>query len=76
MVEIVIPGLIAIPVAILFSVLIYRDAKERQMESADMWAVGFFVGFFLPPIIGGIVVYAFYLRKRKGKGGSSYIAPS
>lgn len=70
MVEIVVPGLIAVPLALLGAVWIYRDATERRMDTADMWAVGFFVAFFFPPIIGGILVYAFYLRKRKGRGGT------
>lgn len=72
--EIVIPGLITVPAALLGATFIYRDAKKRQMATADMWAVGFFVGFFIPPIIGGIIVYAFYLRKRKGRGGSLHSA--
>jgi ABC-type phosphate transport system permease subunit len=76
MVEIVIPALIAVPLALLGAAWIYRDATERRMDTADMWAVGFFVAFFIPPIIGGVLVYAFYLRKRKGRGGASYTVPT
>jgi TRAP-type C4-dicarboxylate transport system permease small subunit len=57
---------LAIPVllALLVAAWIYRDATQRGMDSADMWAVGFFVAFFILPLFGGIVVFAFYLRNR------------
>ncbi|MCO8246026.1 hypothetical protein [Haladaptatus sp. AB643] len=45
------------------------------METADMWAVGMFLAFFIPPIIGAIIVYAFYLRKRKPRRGHPYAVP-
>ena len=34
------------------------------METADMWAVGFFIGMFIPPLIGAVVVGMLYLQKR------------
>ncbi|MFC7071683.1 hypothetical protein ACFQJ7_09560 [Halovenus rubra] len=59
---------LSLPVALLLaatgSVLIYRDATERSMQTADMWAVGFFVAFFVLPIIGGVIVLLYYLQKR------------
>lgn len=55
---------IAILVAALGALWIYQDAKKRGMDSADMWAVGFFVAFFIPPIIGGIAVLSYYIHKR------------
>ena len=51
-------------VAALGGIWIYQDARNRGMDTADMWAVGFFVGFFLLPIVGGILVFAYYLQKR------------
>lgn len=44
---------------------IYRDARRRSMETGDMYAVGFFVGMFLPPIVGAVVVGLLYLRNRE-----------
>lgn len=38
------------------------------METADMWAVGFFVGFFVIPIIGGVAVYVYYIKERNRQG--------
>ncbi len=75
MVEITIPGVVAVPLALLGAVWIYRDARARNMDTADMWAVGFFVGCFLPPIIGAVVVFAFYLRHRNRRGGTPCAVP-
>lgn len=61
---------VAVPLALLGAALIYRDARSRRMDAADMWAVGFFVGFFLLPLIGGVVVLAFYLQNRAPRRGS------
>lgn len=60
---------VAIPLALLGSVLLYRDAGRRGMDTADMWAVGFVVGFLLLPVLGGLVVLALYLQKRTGRRG-------
>lgn len=76
MADLVIPGLITIPVALFLALWIYRDAKERNMDTADMWAVGFFVGFFFPPIVGGVLVYVFYLQRRRGRGRSPTTVPA
>ncbi len=60
---------LSVPAAILIAtggaLWIYRDATTRGMDTADMWAVGFFVGFFILPIIGGVLVFAYYLKKRR-----------
>lgn len=68
-INISLPWLVAIPLALLGAAWIYTDATERGMESADMWAVGFFVAFFIPPIIGGLVVLVAYLQKRGRRRG-------
>lgn len=56
-------------VAVIFAAVgswwLYTDASNRGMDTADMWAVGFFVGFFLLPIIGGLLVLAYYFHKRR-----------
>ncbi len=56
-------------VAVIFAAIgagwLYHDAKNRGMDTADMWAVGFFVGFFIVPILGGLAVLFYYLRKRE-----------
>ncbi len=75
-IHIVIPWFLAVPIAVLCAVWIYRDANDRGMESADMWAVGMFLAFFIPPIIGALIVYAYYLRKRKPRRGHSYAVPA
>jgi Na+-driven multidrug efflux pump len=74
-VQIVIPWFLAIPLAVLLAAWVYRDAKRRWMDTADMWAVGMFIGFFVPPFIGAILVYAFYLRKRNRRRGGPYAVP-
>jgi asparagine N-glycosylation enzyme membrane subunit Stt3 len=75
MVSITLGPLFSVIVALLGAVLIYRDGRSRGMETADMWAVGFFVAFFLLPIIGGLIVVAFYLSNRDGGGPRSHIVP-
>ncbi|MFC6732763.1 MULTISPECIES: hypothetical protein [unclassified Haladaptatus] len=69
-------GPVALAVALVGAFLIYRDGRGRNMDTADMWAVGFFIGFFIPPIIGGLLVLAFYLRKRKPKRTVPYGVPA
>jgi hypothetical protein len=44
---------------------VYQDATDRRMDTADMWAVGFVVGFLLLPILGGVLVLLYYLQKRQ-----------
>lgn len=68
-INITLPWAVAIPLALLGAAWIYKDATERGMDTADMWAVGFFVAFFVPPIIGGVIVFAIYLRKRERRRG-------
>lgn len=75
MVEIVLPALVALPLALLGAAWIYRDASRRRMDTADTWAVGFVVGFLLVPLLGGLVVLAFYLQRRRRGGGSAYGIP-
>ncbi|WP_423744423.1 hypothetical protein V5735_16030 (plasmid) [Haladaptatus sp. SPP-AMP-3] len=75
-IQIVIPWFLAIPLALLCAAWVYRDAKERRMDTADMWAVGMFIGFFIPPFIGAIIVYAVYLRKRNRRRGEPYAVPA
>ncbi|WP_302081286.1 hypothetical protein [Salinibaculum rarum] len=64
MVGIEISGMLAVIIGLLSGGWIYVDGRQRNMETADMWAVGFFVGMFIPPIIGAIVVGMLYLQKR------------
>ncbi len=60
---------LSVPAAILIAagggLWIYKDATTRGMDTADMWAVGFFIGFFILPIVGGVLVFAYYLQKRQ-----------
>ncbi|MFC7058225.1 hypothetical protein [Halovenus salina] len=58
-------GPFALLLAALGAVWIYQDATKRKMGTADMWAVGFFVGFFVPPLLGAVAVFAYYLQKRE-----------
>ena len=74
-IHISLPWIVAVPLALLGAAWIYRDASARQMDTADMWAVGFFVAFFIPPILGGVVVLAFYLRKRNRRRGRTHAVP-
>lgn len=66
---------LSIPAAMIIAALcalwIYQDAKKRGMDTADMWAVGFAVGFFVIPIIGGVAVYVYYLKERNRPGPGS-----
>ena len=71
-----IPWFLAVPIALLGAVWIYRDASERGMDTADMWAVGFFVAFFVPPLVGGVVVLAVYLRRRRPRRNQPYAVPA
>jgi MFS-type transporter involved in bile tolerance (Atg22 family) len=64
-VAISVSGPFALVLAALGAVWIYQDATKREMETADMWAVGFFVGFFLPPLIGAVAVFVYYIQKRE-----------
>jgi len=61
--------MLSLPAATLIAVgggiWIYNDATKREMSTADMWAVGFFVGFFIFPIVGGALVLAYYFQKRQ-----------
>ncbi|WP_410765616.1 hypothetical protein [Haloferax sp. DFSO60] len=70
------PGALFFAAALLGSVWIYRDAKRREMDTADVWAVGFFVAFVLLPILGGIVVFALYLQRRNRGDGTPVSVPS
>lgn len=54
------PLSIAVLVATAGSFWFYRDATDREMDTADMWAVGFFVAFFVLPLIGGLLVLVYY----------------
>lgn len=72
MVGIQISGGLALVLAILGASWIYVDGRKRQMDTADMWAVGFFVGMFIPPIIGAVVVGMLYLQTRNQRGGKPY----
>lgn len=68
-VSISISGPLAVLLGLAGAIWIYFDGKDRGMETADMWAVGFFVGMFIPPLIGAVVVGAFYLQKRNRRRG-------
>lgn len=59
------PLSIAVLVATAGSFWFYRDATDREMDTADMWAVGFFVAFFVLPLIGGLLVLVYYFQKRQ-----------
>ena len=72
MVTITVGGPLALAFALVGALLIYRDAKQRGMDTADMWAVGFFIGFFVPPLIGAAVVVALYFRNREPRRGYAY----
>lgn len=69
MVGIEISGTFAVLIGLLGAVWIYVDGRKRNKDTADMWAVGFFVGMFIPPIIGAVVVGTLYFQKRnRGRG--------
>jgi hypothetical protein len=64
MVGIEISGMLAVFLGVLGAVWIFIDGRKRNMETADMWAVGFFIGMFIPPIVGAVIVGMLYLQKR------------
>lgn len=68
MVAIELSGTAALLLGVLGAAWIYVDGRERNIETADMWAVGFFIGMFLPPIVGAVVVGTLYTQRRK-RGG-------
>ena len=74
MVGIEISGMLAVFLGICGAVWIYFDGRKRGMETADMWAVGFFVGMFVPPIIGAVIVGILYLQKRNPSKGRPHLA--
>lgn len=61
---------LAIAIGLLGGLWIFTDGREQDIESADMYAVGFFVGMFIPPIIGAVVVVFLYFQRRNQKGGN------
>lgn len=71
MVGIQISGGLALLLGALGAGWIYVDGRKRGMETADMWAVGFFLGMFIPPIIGAVVVGMLYLQNRNRRGGNA-----
>lgn len=71
-----ISGSLALLLGLAGAVWIYVDGKQRGIETADMWAVGFFVGMFVPPLIGAVVVAAFYLRNRNRRRSRGTPTPS
>ncbi|ELZ93081.1 hypothetical protein [Haloferax sulfurifontis] len=75
MVSIELSGPILVAAAVLGAAWLYRDAKRRAMDTADMWAVGFFVAFVLLPVLGGLAVLAFYLQNRNRRRGSPVAVP-
>jgi hypothetical protein len=74
MVAIELSGGLALVLALLGAGWIYVDGRERNMDSADMWAVAFFVGMFIPPIIGAVVVGTLYLDRRNRGGRKTHPA--
>lgn len=70
MVQIVLSWPLAILLGLLGAAWIYSDGQKRNMESPSVWAIGFFVGMFIPPIIGAVIVGVSYLWKRKPRRGS------
>ncbi len=69
MVGIEISGMLAVVIGLLGGGWIYLDGRQRNMDTADMWAVGFFLGMFIPPIIGAVVVGTLYLQRRNRNRG-------
>jgi hypothetical protein len=60
--------MLALALASLGAAWIYLDGRDRGMDTADMWAVGFIIGMFVPPIIGAVAVGVLYTQKRPGAG--------
>lgn len=75
MVGIHISGMGAVVLGLLGAGWIYVDGQKKNIGTADMWAVGFFIGMFLPPIIGAVVVGMLYLQRRNGKRGNAHSVP-
>jgi hypothetical protein len=72
MVGIYVSGPLALLIAVGGALWIYLDGRKRRLDTADMWAVGFFVGMFIPPLIGAAVVGVLYLQRRdRGNGPQS-----
>lgn len=69
MVSIEVGGALAVAVGALGALWIYLDGRERGLETADMWAVGFFIGMFIPPLLGAVAVGAVYVDRRYRGGG-------
>lgn len=72
MVGIEISGMLAVVLGLSGAVWIYFDGRKQHIETADMWAVGFFIGVFIPPIIGAVIVGILYLQKRNRGGGNAH----
>ena len=72
MVGIELSGPAAVLLGLTGAIIIYRDGKRRNMDTADMWAVGFFLGVFIPPIIGAVIMGVLYLHKRNRRPGNPY----
>lgn len=68
-------GPAALLIAGLGALWIYQDATARRMDTADMWAVGFAVGFFIPPLIGAVAVLVYYFQKRNRRPGEPVRSP-
>lgn len=73
MVEIEISGMLAVFLGALGAIWIYFDGRKRSIETADMWAIGFFIGMFIPPIIGAVLVGVLYLQKRNPRQGGPHL---
>jgi peptidoglycan/LPS O-acetylase OafA/YrhL len=63
-IDIHLPLSVGVLVGVLGAVWIYQDGQKRNMDTADLWAIGFFIAFIALPMIGGILVLAFYFQKR------------
>lgn len=68
-------GPAALLIAGLGALWIYQDATARRMDTADMWAVGFAVGVFIPPLIGAVAVLVYYFQKRNRRPGEPVRTP-
>jgi hypothetical protein len=74
MVAIEISGMLAVTIGLLGAGWIYLDGSKQNIDTADMWAVGFFVGMFIPPIIGAVIIGTLYSQKRnRGRGKASSV---
>lgn len=76
MVQIYISWPLALILGAIGGYMIYKDAKDRGMETADIWAVAFFGGMFIPPILGSIIVTGIYLYKRNPRKPKQTKVPS